>query len=321
MSSGAGGPGGVGSDERPDGVEQPRTFAPDFLVDLFRNPLEPGYADADLRRREAGRPSSGSRRSVSRLVSLTVLVLLGFLFAVAYRQTVAEQPGRSQARAGLLEQISQREAETDRLAARAEALRDEVARQRQAALSGNTAARLRDLEAVTGLARVRGNGVVVRASDAPVQADAVTGAGGTNLGRVLDRDLQDIANALWSAGAEAIAINGQRLTATSTIRAAGGAILVDFRPVNGPYEVSAIGPGQLEQRFRESAAARLLRTVSAQHGLSFEVSSVKGLVLPAGSVPQLRYAQPSAGPVGSGRPVTPSPTGVGMSLSPTGGGR
>ena len=35
-------------------------------------------------------------------------------------------------------------------------------------------------------------------------------------GRVLDRGLQDLANARWEAGAEAIAINGQRLTATST---------------------------------------------------------------------------------------------------------
>ena len=57
-------------------------------------------------------------------------------------------------------------------------------------------------------------------------------------------DLQNVANALWAAGAEAIAINGQRLTATSTIRAAGNAILVDFRPVTSPYEVSAIGPGR-----------------------------------------------------------------------------
>ena len=92
---------------------------------------------------------------------------LGFLFAVAYRQTMADEPGRSQARAGLVAQIKQRETETDRLSARADELRAEVARQRDAALGGSEAARLRNLEAGTGLGRVRGDGVVVRLADAP----------------------------------------------------------------------------------------------------------------------------------------------------------
>lgn len=192
-------------------------------------------------------------------------------------------------------------------------------------MSGSDAARLRDLEAVTGLGRVRGDGVVVRVADGPSEADAVTGAGGTNLGRVLDRDLQDIANALWSAGAEAISINGQRLTATSTIRAAGGAILVDFRPVTGPYEVSAIGPGQLERRFRASDAANVLRQVAAEHGMSFGVREVDDLLLPAASEPQLRYAvpsvSPSASPSGAARSNSPASPGAGSSLSPSGGGR
>src|SRR5207302_160556 len=85
-----------------------------------------------------------------------------------------------------------------------------------------------------------------RRADAPPPVDPVTGRQtGTNPGLVLDRDLQDVANELWHDGAEAIAINGQRLTATTTIRAAGGAILVDFRPVTAPYQVSAIGPDDL----------------------------------------------------------------------------
>ena len=62
---------------------------------------------------------------------------------------------------------------------------------------------------------------------------------------MLDIDLQEVAQRALDAGAEAIAINGQRLTSTSTIRTAGGAILVDFRPVTGPYEVAAIGPRQI----------------------------------------------------------------------------
>jgi uncharacterized protein YlxW (UPF0749 family) len=255
-------------------------------------------------------------------VSLVTLVALGFLLAVASRQTLAAEPSRSKARAGLVSQIKQREAENAALAARAERLRAEVTRQRDAALSQSAVAELRELEAATGLGRVRGDGLVVRVADAPSDKDAVTGAGETNLGRVLDRDLQDIANALWSAGAEAIAINGQRLTATSTIRAAGEAILVDFKPVVGPYEVSAIGPRQLERRFRESAAARLLRSVSEEYGMSFDFREVDDLTLPAATEPQLRFATPAVDPTpGSSGPSSSPSTAGGASPSPSGGGR
>jgi uncharacterized protein YlxW (UPF0749 family) len=295
-------------------IEPPprRTYAPDFLTELFRNPLDPGYADAAERRRRLG-PATGRHRATIRAVSALTLVAVGFLLAVAYRQTLADEPGRTQARAGLVAQIKQREGVTDQLTAEADRLRGEVARQRDAALTGSDAARLRELEAATGLGRVRGDGVVVRVADGPARKDAVTGAGGPNLALVRDSDLQNIANALWSAGAEAISINGQRLTATSTIRLAGEAILVDYRPVTGPYEVSAIGPDQLGRRFKDSPVARLFRSLTVEYGMSFDTRAVNGLTLPAANEPQLRYAKPPAQP-------SPTPSGAG-SPTPTGGGR
>lgn len=271
--------------------EKARAYAPDFLTELFRNPLDPGYADAARRRAQVG-PPTGWRGTATRTVSALTIVVVGFLLVVAYRQTMADEPSRSQARAGLVAQIDQRQAETDRLQVEAERLRDEVARQRDAALTDRDAARLRDLEAATGLARVRGDGVIVRVDDAPAAVDAVTGAQ-PDLGRVMDRDLQDIANALWSGGAEAIAINDQRLTATSTIREAGHAILVDFRPLTRPYEIKAIGPDDLDDRFRESSAGQLMRALVDEQGMSFEVRTADDLTLPAAAEPQLHFANPS----------------------------
>lgn len=306
--------------------EPERRYAPDFLTELFRNPLEPGYAEAAARRRREGAAARVPGSGAVRVVSVVTSVALGLLLAVAYRQTMAAEPSRSQIRAGLIEQIKQQQTEGDRLARRADELRSQVARQRDAALTGSAAARLRQLEAATGLGRVRGDGVVVQVADAETETDAVTGAGGTNLGRVLDRDLQEITNALWSAGAEAVSINGRRLTATSPIRAAGSAILVGFRPVTGPYEVSAIGPGELERRFRDSAAARLMRTVAADYGMSFEVRAAEDLTLPGAGAPGLDYARrspdPASTPSGpaSGAPRS-APSVIGGSPSPSGGGR
>jgi uncharacterized protein YlxW (UPF0749 family) len=154
---------------------------------------------------------------------------------------------------------------------------------------------------------VRGDGAVVRVADAPAPVDPVTGkASGDNPGRVLDRDLQDIANALWLAGAEAIAVNDLRLTAMSTIRSAGGAILVDFRPITAPYEVSAIGPDGLDKRLLDSATGKRFRRYADTYRMQFGVEARKDLVLPAASDPRLRFAGPTAEPAGS-----PSPSGGG----------
>ncbi|WP_433384289.1 DUF881 domain-containing protein [Micromonospora sp. KLBMP9576] len=301
-----------------------RVYAPDFLTELFRNPLDPGYADAAARRRERPAPTRGWRGWSTRSVSLVVVVVLGFLFAVAYRQTLKAEPGRSQARSGLVEQIKQRETETDRLSVRADELRAQVAQQREAALGGSEAARLRVLEAGTGLGPVRGDGLVVRLADAPQNPDAVTGAD-VGPSRVIYSDLQGVANDLWAAGAEAIAINGQRLTAMSTIRSAGQAILVDFRPVTGPYEVSAIGPGSMRDRYEDSRSALTMRKVAEDTGLSFGLRKAGDLTLPAAPDPRLRYAQPSVSPTpspsGADRSASPAPSGSRTSPSPSGGGR
>lgn len=304
----------------PDGGmgERRRAYTPDFLTELFQNPLEPGYAEAARRRAErAARDRDGADSSAggpperplsaSRLLTLVVLIAIGFLLVVAYQHVLADEPARARARDGLVDQINERQASSDTLRRRADQLRDEVARQRDAALDDRAAARLRDLEATTGLGRVSGDGVVVRIADAPKPVDAVTGQGsGNDLGRVLDRDLQQIANALWRAGAEAIAINGQRLISTSTIRAAGDAILVDFRPLTGPYEVSAIGPDDMQRRFANSTTAKTFRQLVEAFGMSFEIRKRNDLSLPAASDPQLRYARPLRSASPSPATVTPS---------------
>ncbi|WP_019872238.1 DUF881 domain-containing protein [Salinispora oceanensis] len=302
----------TGSQLRPESREPTgRTYAPDFLTELFRNPLDPGYGDAAARRRQGATVRWG--RSV-RAVSLVVIVVLGFLFAVAYRQTVAAAPGRQQAREGLVAQIEQREGETDQLSERADELRAEVSRQRAAAL-GTEAAQLHELEAGTGLGRVSGDGVVVRLADAPSDEQMVPDPA-LGPSRVLYIDLQGVANGLWASGAEAISINGQRLTATSTIRSAGQVILVDLQSVKGPYEVSAIGPDALRERFAKTRIAATMQQVAADTGVAFEVWDADDLILPAAPDPRLEYAQPPASPRPSGRPVSP-----GTSAPNSGGGR
>ena len=131
----------------------------------------------------------------------------------------------------------------------------------------------------------------------------MTGEAGENPGRVLDRDLQRLVNALWAAGAEAIAIDGQRLSSVSTIRAAGEAILVDFTPVSSPYVVEVIGPPGMRDRFAASRTAGQLQWLHEKYGMGFTIRERDMVRLPAATDPRLEHAKPS----GSGG--SPSPTG------------
>ena len=146
------------------------------------------------------------------------MALIGFLLVIAYQQVVGDEPRTSRARADLAADVRHRQVDADTLQRRASTLRDQVARAGDAALAGEQdAADLRTAAAAAGLGRVVGAGAMVELVDAPTQVDPVTGRSEEdNPGAVLDRDLQDISNALWRLGAEAIAINGQRLTAVTT---------------------------------------------------------------------------------------------------------
>lgn len=277
------------------GAESPtnpyRPLSPDFLTELFGKPLDPGYAAAAARR--AMRPGQPPPRRW-RAVGLVTLLLLGLLLALAYRQVVAEQPTRSEVRADLEEQIRDLRAETAALQQRAEQLRDEVNTLRDQQLGDPAAVRqLRELEAASGLRRVSGDGVVVRLADGAPQVDPVTGAAEIDpQARILYRDLQQVTNELWAAGAEAVAVNGRRLTVTSTIRSASGAILIDREPVAGPYEVAAIGPREMARRFEDSSTAGLLDLLVHKYGITYELRPVRDLTLPSAADPQLRYAIP-----------------------------
>jgi uncharacterized protein YlxW (UPF0749 family) len=280
-----------------------RRFTPDFLTELFQNPLDPGYADAAARKARGEGVTGLPKKFLSGICVLT-LIVLGFLLVVAYQQTMAAEPARTQARDTLIEQVQSRRSETSRLQAHADRLRTDVADLRERQLGGAAVARLRSLEAETGLAAVRGPGVKVTVGDGPTPVDPLTGER-KNEARVRDTDLQLATNALWAAGAEAIAVNGQRLTATSTIRQAGEAILVDFRPVNTPYQVVAIGPGSLADTFRDGSAGRFFRALSSRYAMSYEVTEVKKVTLDAATEPTLRQAAPVAVPSAS-TPVSPS---------------
>jgi uncharacterized protein YlxW (UPF0749 family) len=278
----------------------PRSLGASLLDDVLAETLDPAYAQAAEARAARGPATGGRRRRGAVLVALT-MVVAGVLAAVTYDQAAARVQGRQEIRAALVDDIRTESDASDELAAELEELRAEVTRARDDLLANSTTGQqaLDDLaaaEAGAAAVPVTGPGLLVTLANAGSDADddPVGGADeGDVRGRVRDGDLQLVVNALWAAGAEAISINGQRLGPTSAIRFAGEAVLVDFRPVTNPYEVSAIGdPETLSSGFLSSPEVGSLALIEETYGLRFDFSREEELSLPAASTPELRSAQP-----------------------------
>jgi uncharacterized protein YlxW (UPF0749 family) len=316
-----------------------------LLNSLLTEHLDRGYAEAAERRRAPATDDAHADHARSARVLLAVgLVLVGFVLAAAYRGTAQGAPDSERARQGLVRDVEQGTETSDALRRRAESLGSQLVRERDATLTsseaGDVASRqVRDLERAAALVPVHGPGISVQLGDAAPtrQLDPATGkplsVPPDDSGRLRDRDLQSVVNALWAAGAEAIAINDERLAPTTTIRAAGEAILVDLRPVTSPYTIKAIGdPDTLLPRFADSVAARRYQSLSSVFGISFTVQRENDLTLRSATGTDLRYAEPldptpAAGPdqprsAGSGPPspgrTTKPPRTAGQ---PSGGGR
>ncbi len=265
-----------------------------LLADLFEGRVaDPGYAEAAARRRAAGTAPGAGR---PRVLAALALLLVGLLLAVAGAQVRRGEPVAARQRARIVEEIHSRTGETDDLARRLDTLRGETARLRAAALAQSAAGRRadRDLAAAEAAAAARpaaGPALVVTLDDAPRAPDAEDA---DDDGRVYDQDLQILVNGLWAAGAGAVAINGLRLTPTTAIRTAGEAVLVDYRPLTGPYEVTALGPAdRLRAAFTGSAADQRLAALRDRYGLRYGLRTEGTARLAAAAPSAPRYARPA----------------------------
>ena len=89
-----------------------------------------------------------------------------------------------------------------------------------------------------GLEKVSGPGVVITISDSTESGDK---GAGLESSIVHDSDLRSVANELFGAGAEVVAINGERLVANSSIRCVGNTIMVNSKRCSSPFTIKAIG--------------------------------------------------------------------------------
>jgi uncharacterized protein YlxW (UPF0749 family) len=139
--------------------------------------------------------------------------------------------------------------------------------------------RLEEARLAAGLTAVEGPGVVIEISDSKrVIPDGENPANYI----VLVDDLRDIVVALWVSGAEAIAINGERLVATSSIYGVGASVLVNTAFLSPPFRIEAIGSSGILERFADSPAyrGRVAQRIEI-FGLEFATQAADALEIPA----------------------------------------
>ncbi|MFF7633337.1 DUF881 domain-containing protein [Kitasatospora sp. NPDC008050] len=280
-----------------------------LLTTVMDQSLDEGYAAAARARGEVGRRRLPTTAR-GRLVLAVGLALAAVVVTVSGVNAHEAEPALAKQHDALVQRVTDGTTADDKLQAQVEATRAQVDQEQRRALKENgDDAALAALTSAVGTGAVKGPGFKLVLDDAsdtggggvdPRTADNFSGE------RLHDRDLQLIVNGLWQAGAEAIAVNGQRLTALSAIRAAGDAILVDNRPLVPPYTVLAVGDEKrLPGAFQDSMGGQYLRLLEDSYGIKATAGPQHSLDLPGAVGFTLRLATPDEGPTAG---PTPAPS-------------
>jgi uncharacterized protein YlxW (UPF0749 family) len=222
------------------------------------------------------------------------LLVLGFLIAA---QIAGEGPRvrySTVERAPLIEAALELQAQQESLKAQIVAARGRIGDlEAQDPGAADSLRRLyAELEAArlsAGLVPVSGHGLAFRLED------GAQGGGGIDA-LVSARDVRTLIEELWLAGAQAIAVNGERIVASTAVLDIGGSILVNSAYVSPAYTISAVGPANLYDRLRASAGfVQFVKGRVEPAGLRLSVAQLDSVDIPAfaGTV-NLRNARPVA---------------------------
>ncbi|MBT2404740.1 MULTISPECIES: DUF881 domain-containing protein [unclassified Streptomyces] len=266
-----------------------------LLTHVMDHTLDEGYAEASARREAEG--TAGLPRTLKAKLALAAgLVLAAMVVTLGAAQARVSAPVLAKERQELIDRVQRADDHADGVERDIERLRGDVADRQREALKQQGGDKGQLVALLSGATEVHGPGVKLVVDDAKGSSSGGgdgprESAGFSDTGRLRDRDMQKIVNGLWQSGAEAVSINGQRLTALSAIRAAGDAILVDNKPLVPPYEVLAIGDKKrLGTKFQDSADGQYLHVLQESYGIRYTLSAVNEVRLPAASSLTVRTA-------------------------------
>ncbi|UXA13630.1 DUF881 domain-containing protein [Mycobacterium sp. SMC-8] len=249
------------------------------------------------------RHASGRKRSVWRYGVPAVCAAAGLLLGVTHGVSGGDEIRRSDA-PRLVDLVREAQQSVDRRTADRDALASQIDNHHGGSPSADAALaamveRADALAPLSALTPLRGPGLVVTLNDAQRDAQGRFPRDASPDDLVVhQQDILGVLNALWSAGAEGIQVQDQRIIGTSAPRCVGNTLLLNGRTYSPPYVISAIGDATaMQTALAESPLVTLYKRYAVRFGLGYteEVRDVE-LVGHQESV-RLRYAQP-LGPLG-----------------------
>ncbi len=218
---------------------------------------------------------------------LVVCPLAGLLFGVSHRSADGYdlRGGRTVELSGLVRSAEARVAAAlTRLTGLNGQLRD---LERVAAGSDGRSAeatvQAQRLEPEVGLSPLVEPGIIVTLTDAPRGPDGRYPKGvAPDVLVVHQQDVQSVLNGLWAGGAEAIAVQDQRLVTTSAVRCIGNTLLLGGRTYSPPYVIRAIGDSaRLQAALDEEERVQVYQQYAQTYGLGYDLQVPRTVSMPA----------------------------------------
>ena len=240
-------------------------------------------------------PNTERTRLTHSLVLLVPAVLFGLLVSVQWRTQSDRNELTVRYNTPLLDAAKTLQNEQTALKVELTKLRADLDQIQTSASTQSDAgkdlqARIDDLKKVAGLNERTGDGVLITLDDARTAGTAKD----VEKSICHNTDLTDIVNQAWRGGAEAIAINDERIVGSSSIYCVGSTIMVNGTLMSPPFSVVVIGPtNDLLATYDDPSQLRDIKQRRDVYGLGFRVSRATGLrVPPYRGALNIRYGTP-----------------------------
>jgi uncharacterized protein YlxW (UPF0749 family) len=244
------------------------------------------------------------RRSAWRFGVPVVCLLAGLLLAATHGVSGGGEIRRSDA-PRLVDLVREAQKSVDRLTSERDSLVKSVDNHHGGSPSADAALtaitnRSDKLAVDAGMDPMRGPGLVVTLNDAQRDPEGRFPRDASPDDLVVhQQDIEGVLDALWSAGAEGIQMQDQRIIGTSAPRCVGNTLLLNGRTYSPPYVITAIGDaGAMQAALAASPLVTIYKQYVVRFGLGYTEQSRPQIDLVGHSEPvRMKFAKP-AGPVG-----------------------
>ena len=227
---------------------------------------------------------------------LVPAILFGLLVTLQWRTQAERSELSVRYNAPLIDAAKALQKEQDDLKTQLAQLRarlDEIQRNAssQSGAAKELQTRLDELKASAGLTPQTGDGIIVQLDDA---RNVSVSSRDVDKSICHATDLTDIINTAWKGGAQAMAVNDERIVSSSSVYCVGSTIMVNGTLMSPPFSIAAIGPqNAMLAAFDDPTQLQDIKQRRDVQGLGFRVTRAGAVHVPAYSgALNVRFAQP-----------------------------